>query len=90
MDGRTTNTKENIMSYKSYIGAKIIQAEQMDECTFLKRQGKDVSGRETRPGYMVMYPTNKEGEDNYVSWSPKEVFEIAYRELTKGEKQLVW
>lgn len=28
-----------------------------------------------KPGYKVVYP------DNYVSWSPKDVFEEAYREL---------
>lgn len=27
------------------------------------------------PGYKVEYP------DNYISWSPKDVFEKAYREL---------
>ena len=28
-----------------------------------------------KPGYKVVYP------DGYVSWSPKDVFEEAYREL---------
>lgn len=28
-----------------------------------------------KPGYKVVYP------DDYVSWSPKDVFEEAYREL---------
>jgi hypothetical protein len=28
-----------------------------------------------KPGYKIVYP------DGYVSWSPKEVFERAYREL---------
>jgi len=69
---------------KSYIGAKIIQAEPMDECTFLKTvKGEDVTNRETREGYKVVYP------DGYVSWSPRETFEIAYREITDGEKELV-
>jgi len=35
------------------------------------------------PGYKVMYP------DGYVSWSPKETFEIAYREITEEEKALI-
>ena len=68
---------------KTYIGAKIIQAEPMDEISFLK----EVKGRhekhETRPGYLVIYP------DGYKSWSPKEVFENAYRKVTEGEKALV-
>ena len=69
---------------KSYIGAKIIQAEPMDECTFLADfKGEDVTNRETRSGYKVLYP------DGYVSWSPKETFETAYREITSGEKDLI-
>ena len=69
---------------KSYIGSKIIQAEVMDECSFLKEvKGQDVTNRETRPGYKVVYP------DGYVSWSPQGAFETAYREITNGEKQLI-
>ena len=59
---------------QKYIGVKIIYAEPMDECTFLRKvKSQDVSDRETRPGYRVVYP------DGYVSWSPKNVFEEAYR-----------
>lgn len=47
---------------KTYIGAKIIQAEPG------KKPGEDIDG------YRVVYP------DGYESWSPKEVFEGAYRE----------
>lgn len=69
---------------ESYIGCKIIQAEAMDECLFLEEvKGQNVENRETRPGYKVIYP------DGYVSWSPKEVFETAYRKITIGEKQLM-
>ncbi len=68
---------------KTYIGSKIIKADPMDECTFLARSGQDISNRETRPGYLVIYP------DGYESWSPKEVFEIAYREITEGEHRLI-
>ena len=71
---------------KLYIGAKLILGIPMDECTFLKKyKGQlalDVTNRETRPGYKVEYP------DGYVSWSPKETFETAYREVTTGEKAL--
>lgn len=57
-----------------YIGTKIIHAERMDECTFLRTEkGQDTSDRETRPGYRVVYP------DGYVSWSPQNAFEEAYR-----------
>lgn len=66
-----------------YIGTKLIRALPMDEVTFLhdvKKQG--VTNRETRPGYKVIYP------DGYESWSPKEIFEAAYREVTNSEKSL--
>jgi len=66
-----------------FIGAKIIKASPMDECTFLKEhKGEDVTNWETRPGYRVVYP------DGYVSWSPKEVFENAYRPVTESERFL--
>jgi len=66
-----------------YIGAKIIRAFKCDECSFLRdEKGEDVTNRETRPGYQVTYP------DGYVSWSPKETFETAYREVTDAEREL--
>jgi hypothetical protein len=66
-----------------YIGTKIIAAEPMDECTFLKKfKGQEVTNQETRAGYKVRY------EDGYVSWSPKETFERSYRKLTAYEATL--
>jgi len=68
---------------KIYVGAKIIRAFSEDECSFLQAvKGQDVTNRETRPGYRVIYP------DGYVSWSPKETFETAYREVTEAEREL--
>jgi len=65
-------------------GCKIIQAEPMDECTFLKTvRGQECRDRETQPGYKVIYP------DGYVSWSPQRVFEEAYRPISEKEKMLV-
>jgi len=63
-----------------YIGTKIIAAEPMDECVFFagKPEGWPV-GKPSRPGYKVRY------EDDYVSWSPKETFERAYRKVTSSE-----
>ena len=63
---------------QSYVGCKIIQAEPMDENTHL-----GVTNRETRPGYKVMYP------GGYISWSPKEVFEEAYRLISEKEKAMI-
>jgi len=34
-------------------------------------------------GYKVVYP------DGYVSWSPKDVFEEAYRKITPAEAKMV-
>jgi hypothetical protein len=39
--------------------------------------------KDGQPGYKVIYP------DNYVSWSPKAVFEEAYRPVSNGERNLV-
>lgn len=67
-----------------FIGAKIIRAEEMDECTFLEKFKKvDAGGRETRPGYHVRYP------DGYDSWSPKDVFETTYRKIADEELELL-
>jgi len=52
---------------KTYIGTKIIKAAPMP-CP------EDLYGhKEGDPGYLVKYP------DGYQSWSPKDVFEEAYR-----------
>lgn len=39
--------------------------------------------KDGEPGYKVVYP------DNYVSWSPKAVFEEAYRLVSDGERDLL-
>ncbi len=38
--------------------------------------------RDGKAGYAVTYP------DGYESWSPKEVFEEAYREVSDKEREL--
>ena len=69
---------------KLYIGSKLIRAFPLDECTFLKEfKRQDVANRETREGYKVTYP------DGYISWSPKETFEEAYREVSLREMDLI-
>ena len=69
---------------KKYIGTKIIEAKPgtMAEAQALKggmpiKQAKAMfrnSGTVDKDGYVVQY------EDGYVSWSPKEAFENAYRQ----------
>ena len=70
---------------KTYIGTKIIQAVPMSHHDFLranKNMDRDtLENQEDRPGYRVTYP------DNYISWSPKDVFETAYREVTAAEAE---
>lgn len=68
-----------------YVGTKIIQARPMTEVTFLAEfKSQAVSDSDPiRPGYLVIYP------DGYKSWSPMEVFETAYREITGSERELI-
>ena len=60
---------------KKYIGTKSVEAEVMDELTAVgkgfARPNED--NHEWRQGYHVRY------EEGYESWSPKEVFEKAYK-----------
>ena len=63
---------------KQYIGTKIIQAEpayRVDGKVFVKANIVP-SGVHIEDGYKVVYP------DGYESWSPKDVFEAAYRETS--------
>ena len=73
---------------KTYIGTKIIQADPMNALTFAAtiRPIPDLmisTDPQSQPGYKVVYP------DGYISWSPKNVFEAAYREVTPEEKTLL-
>lgn len=68
---------------KQYIGSKIVKAWPAWRCTFLGSKVMYVcldevvpSGCKAEEGYRVEY------EDGYLSWSPKAVFEAAYRETT--------
>lgn len=59
-----------------YLGVKIIHAEPMSEFDFRRAKGMTPSSDEKdKNGYKVIY------EDGYVSWSPKDVFEKAYRRI---------
>ena len=70
-----------------YIGCKIVKAEPMDYHDFLmkiKKVEKEdmIYQNHNQEGYKVEY------EDNYISWSPKEVFERCYRKIEDSEKKL--
>lgn len=62
---------------KQYIGTKIIQAEPANRVNGKICSVHDMvpTGAEVEKGYKVLYP------DGYESWSPKDVFEEAYREM---------
>lgn len=67
---------ENTISMSMYIGTKVVQTTPMTMTVAQK-----VLGREIKPatveedGYLVEY------KDGYMSWSPKSVFDAAYRKL---------
>ena len=61
---------------KTYVGTKIIQAEEMTEFQWRRISHRPFSSKNNKDsnGYHVTY------EDGYQSWSPKDVFEKAYHE----------
>jgi len=78
---------------KNYIGAKIIKAElsNLTEYKKLKYGDKALINQDDEKieGYIVLYPPI--GADEavpYISWSPKSVFETAYREIKDCEISL--
>ena len=60
---------------KKYIGTKSVEAEVMDELTAVEKgfARSNEDNHEWRQGYHIRY------EDGYESWSPKDVFEKAYK-----------
>ena len=60
---------------KTYIGTKIIKALPMSRADVEARLNRIIGGKETGDGYLVQY------EDGYESWSPKDVFDKAYRPM---------
>lgn len=61
---------------KKFIGTKIIEAEPMTRGAYNVFRGWTIPENENPEdeGYLLQYP------DGYISWSPKGVFEEAYRE----------
>lgn len=70
---------------KKYLGVKLVHAEPMSMNNFSRIcKGQDVSvDAPDRDGYKVVYG------DGYTSWSPKEVFEKAYRESRDYDSILI-
>ena len=63
---------------KQYIGTKIIEARPMNRGEYNEYRGWNIPADENPAdeGYLVKYP------DGYESWSPKPVFDEAYRKTT--------
>lgn len=74
-----------ITEWKNYVGSKIVRATPMTRNTFtLNVKGGSMDpNTEDVPGYCVSYP------GGYQSWSPKNVFEEAYREVSIGEVRFI-
>lgn len=70
---------------KKYIGTKVIIAEAMSRLAYNEYRGWSLPANEngSDEGYLVEYKDggkpNVAGRDGYVSWSPKEQFDNAYR-----------
>jgi hypothetical protein len=73
---------------KTYIGTKVINATPMNRLDYNILRGWGLPANEdgTDEGYLVEYTDggkpNMEGYAGYVSWSPKEQFDKAYRETS--------
>lgn len=61
---------------RQYIGTKIIEAEPAIRGDCVKENSNYSAFQLSEEGYRVRYP------DGYESWSPKDVFEEAYREAS--------
>lgn len=63
---------------RTYVGTKALFAQPMTLGNYNNRRGWTIPENEdpSREGYLVEYP------DGYISWSPKEVFEETYQQMT--------
>lgn len=60
---------------KAYVGAKLVVASPMTAGEFAQKHDRGLPASKEEPGYEVIY------EDQYYSWSPKDVFDKAYHEV---------
>jgi len=73
---------------KTYIGTKSLRAKEMTRGDYNALRGLEVpaEGNPQDEGYLVEYidggKPNHPDFEGYISWSPKDVFERAYREKT--------
>lgn len=80
---------------KHYLCHKEVKAKPMSRGEYLNMRGWQVPHNENPrdEGYLVMYvesPKNHEDYDNYISWSPKDVFEKGYnRKPSTAHERLI-
>ena len=73
-----------------YIGTKLVKASPMTRADYNVYRGWEIPSDENGAdeGYLVEYTdggqSNHASHDGYISWSPKDVFERAYRETDGG------
>lgn len=70
----------------TYVGTKVIHAQPMDRRSYnvLRNWELPVNENGDDEGYLVEYPDQPANTDlyrGYVSWSPKDVFELAYEKI---------
>jgi hypothetical protein len=88
--------KKGDIIMNSYIGCKIINAVKSSYWNYFKEkygaEKFDIFIKDhpdDREGYKIVYPPIGDEDKPYVSWSPKEVFEKAYRIIEDCEKELI-
>ena len=74
---------------QKYVGTKEIKAIPMSRLEYNKLRGWTVPAEENPndEGYLVEYADSKKNHpnfDGYISWSPKNVFEATYQNISKG------
>lgn len=73
---------------ENYIGVKLVKAQPMNRGVYNTYRGWELPSDEdgTDDGYLVEYidggKPNHPNHEGYISWSPSEVFNNAYREIT--------
>lgn len=69
---------------EKYVGVKLVTAEpSLRDCSCDREEGDNSICKCQEEGYKVVY------EDGYTSWSPKHVFEKAYRKILPCDKILI-
>lgn len=75
--------------FKKYVGAKVVEATPISLEAFKSATGRDPYANNPNPaedltqGYMVKY------EDGYCGYSPKSVFDAAYREINPFNETMI-